>query len=184
MTLFRDCPKSIEPFLSGDIKQAPDVMLVCKQWLLDTAPFFVISGDNGTGKSVLACQMANAWLNHEYRQGANREPSGAFFDAGVLYHVWIDEMRTGSVYGLLRKVSEYDIIVLDDIGQRFPSDGWKEFLDTVINQRLTNLNRTILTTNQNAASFKEMFGERFLSRVLLGSQVKIVGADRRLERRC
>lgn len=81
--------------------------------------------------------------------------------------------------GLLAKYAEADFLILDELGVRFPSPGWHEWLFTLIDYRLDWKQRTIITTNKSASELNKDFGEAIMSRILVGTQIRIEGKDRR-----
>jgi len=163
---------------SGKVEQDVNAMALAKEWLTAERPFCVIAGNNGSGKTTFACQMLKAWASYQAKK--TTEYIGArFIKTGILYQEWLDAVRNGGAYRLLMKIAELDVIVLDDIGVRKPAEGWREWMISLVDYRLDHLKRTIITTNLNSKDIAEQFGEIFLSRILVGTQIRIQGEDRR-----
>ena len=177
---FTDIPTEIVPLVLAPIEQSQEILIQCLQWLEAQTPFCIISGSNGTGKTVLSCQMSFSWIRHKDVRERTGSPEARFAYARVLYHQWLDEMRLGSVYGLLKAYSKPDMLVLDDIGERMPSEGWREWLAALVDLRMSECKRTIITTNADSKKIQDFYGESFLSRILAGTQIKIIGRDRRI----
>jgi len=163
--------------LSGKTDQTKEVTEKCLKWLKEDSPFCILSGENGVGKTILACQMMLAWIKESEK---SKEVTGEFLDLSLTYHKWLDEMRSGSVYKLLEKNCAIDIVIIDDMGVKMPSEGWREWLMTLINQRLVYEKRTIITTNLDSEQMQAYYGEALLSRIMIGTQIRIQGCDRRL----
>lgn len=136
--------------------------------------FFLISGKNGNGKTFTA---------------------EAIF--GKFYHPWSDNMflnqadlkmkwqKFYSTYGsteyFFNEIVKAPLLVLDDLGTTRPSEAFLEFLYTIADKRYKNKHThgTIITTNLNSHSMREMFGDAFVSRVASGRCVRHDGPDRR-----
>lgn len=172
-------PPAFFELLEEPIDQPADILLKCKTWLVGNKPFCVMSGNNGTGKTSLACHMLKAWMHDQIIKNAFKEPLARFIKQSMLYHQWLDEMRSGSVYGLLERFCEPDMLVLDDVGVKMPTEGFREWLISLIDRRMDYRQRTIITTNLNSDAVREFYGETMLSRILVGTQIKLTGGDRR-----
>jgi DNA replication protein DnaC len=174
-------PPGISDNLTGKIDQPPETLSKCKDWLEEDTAHCILSGSNGTGKTTLACRMMVQWMQHNMAKERDRSLSALFVKQTQLYLQWLDEMRTGSVYGLLQRFGEYDILVIDDLGVKMPTEGWREWVTSLIDHRVDWKKRTIITTNCNGDAIQDYYGEAMLSRLLMGTQLKLEGKDRRLQ---
>jgi len=172
-------PPAFWPLMEKRPQQEQDVLSKCKDWMVGDKPFCILSGDNGTGKTTLACHMLKSWMQAQYAKKPQKAPESRFVKQGMMYHQWLDEMRSGSVYGLLQRYFEPDLLVLDDMGVKVPTEGFREWLISLIDRRMDYCQRTIITTNLNAKAMKEAYGETMVSRILVGTQIKLIGGDRR-----
>lgn len=120
----------------------------------------VLSGSPGTGKS----HLAGAVLQHIMPNHCG------------LYTTCMGVIR--AVRGTWRKDSERSesevlamftktpLLVLDEIGVQYGTDGEQTILFDVLDRRYRDMNPTILLTNQSAKGFKEFVGERSFDRLV------------------
>jgi DNA replication protein DnaC len=89
--------------------------------------------------------------------------------------------KYGSVDYFFDQIVAAPLLVLDDIGTTKPTDAFLEFLYGIANKRdqFKHKHGTIITTNLNSNSMREMFGGAFVSRVASGRCVRHDGPDRR-----
>lgn len=124
---------------------------------------FVFSGNCGTGKNHLAAAIANTLL-------AKGKP---------VVMITVNElmMRSRECYGtnarmseaqFVRQLVEVPLLVIDELGLQRNSDAEKLLLNTVIDQRLSNLRPTGLLTNLNYELLAGLLGERIMDRIVQG----------------
>lgn len=137
--------------------------------------FVLLSGKNGTGKSYASLEAYNAFSPY-------RLPD---FDHDVAWFITQAELNLlfseGNTKYLLEELIKSTLLVLDDIGTRTPSEAFMDFLYALVDKRYTLRNKkgTIITTNLNATSMRQMFGDAFVSRVASGKCFRLEGKDRR-----
>ena len=107
----------------------------------------ILTGNNGTGKTHLACSIANKLIEN-----------GIPVIYGTLINL-LAELRNS--YGTDNNISEMEIIklyenvdllIIDDLGKEKPSEWGLEKLFTIINNRYENNLPVIITTNYNQNS--------------------------------
>jgi len=87
-------------------------------------------------------------------------------------------------YEILLDFSEKDLLILDDLGVRRPSDGFLDFLYCLINNRNNNPHlKTIYTTNMSSKELNDIYGSRIVSRIFQGEQFEFKGIDMRLKKK-
>jgi DNA replication protein DnaC len=159
----------------SDINQKPEeYMNAVNQFVSNPCGFFLIAGTNGNGKSFTAKAI--------YENYFDPTQDKQFWNQAQLNMHWI---KTQNEYGdtsyILREILKAPLLVLDDIGTRKPSDPFMDFLYWIADQRhekkLTQ--GTIITTNLNAQSMREVMGDAFTSRVSSGICIRHDGPDRR-----
>ena len=87
----------------------------------------------------------------------------------------------GNTDYFFNQIVKAPLLVLDDIGTTSPTEVFLEFLYAIANKRdeTRHTHGTIITTNLNSSSMREMFGDAFVSRVASGRCVRHDGPDRR-----
>lgn len=119
----------------------------------------VLSGNPGTGKSHLAIAV----LREVMRAG-----SGMYLNAMDLVRLVRDTWRRDSERSetqVLDTLGRLDLLVIDEVGVQYGSDGEQLVLFDVLNRRYRDLMPTILLTNLKAADFREFIGERSFDRL-------------------
>lgn len=138
--------------------------------------FLLIAGSNGNGKSF----TARAIMDHFYHPELDHQ----FWNMYDLNAKWLEVFSEfGNTTYLVKLILKAPLLVLDDIGTRKPTDAYMDFLYWIADQRYESRDRkaTIVTTNLNTQSMREMMGDAFLSRVSSGICIRWDGPDRRGE---
>jgi len=128
----------------------------------------LLTGKSGTGKTHLACAIANALKDRWWVQFAH-------------VPTLLERMRTTSVD--LESLINAQLLILDDIGSERESPWTTERLLIIVEGRLVNCRPTIYTTNYEVEDLDKRLGMRLASRIL-GHNVALVlhGPDYRLQR--
>jgi len=84
----------------------------------------------------------------------------------------------GSIY---RKLSNWPMLCLDDVGVFKASDRHREKICNVLDYRKDK--PTFITTNLTYDGLIENFDERVFSRICAGEQIEVTGEDMRLMRK-
>lgn len=124
-------------------------------------------GRSGSGKTHLACAVANA-LKSEHRVAFAYVPS------------LLDQLRAQEVS--VERFLNADLLVLDDLGSERPTDWSLEKLLIIVDGRLNEYRPTIFTTNFPLEELEKRLGMRLASRII-GSNLRILlqGSDYRLQ---
>ena len=119
----------------------------------------VFSGLPGTGKSHLAIAILQAILP---------EHCGLYMTCmGLIREVrntWRKDSERGEME-VLRIISGVPLLVLDEIGVQYGTDGEQTILFEVLDRRYREMRPTILLTNQAKQGLKEFIGERSFDRL-------------------
>lgn len=136
---------------------------------LERGTSLIFSGGPGTGKTHLACSIANAVINKGY--------SALFTTVG-------DAMRSiKRSYDKDSHMSEADaiaalvepsLLILDEIGADYGTDHSKALLFDVFNKRYENVRPTIVLTNLDAPALREYLGDRIIDRMREGGGKLVV----------
>ena len=118
----------------------------------------IFSGLPGTGKSHLAAAVLQANLERD-----------------VCYTTCLDMIREvretwrrdsqRSELEVLRTLGSLDLLVIDEIGVQYGTDGEQTIIFDVLDRRYRDVRPTILLTNQDKAGLKAFIGERTFDRL-------------------
>lgn len=110
----------------------------------------ILIGDNGVGKTHLACSIANKLIEN-----------GIPIIYGTLINL-LAELRNSydtdnniSEMEIIKLYENVDLLIIDDLGKEKPSEWGLEKLFTIINSRYENNLPVIITTNYNQNSLVE-----------------------------
>jgi DNA replication protein DnaC len=105
-----------------------------------------------------------------------------FWNQSDLNAKWLANYNQyGDTSHLLSEIQKAPLLVLDDIGTRKPSEAFMDFLYCIADKRYENRQKvgTIITTNLNSQTMREIMGDAFTSRVASGICIRWDGDDRR-----
>lgn len=139
---------------------------------------YLFSESPGTGKTTTACAIANEYLTVHYVGSIARglrplDRPIYFLDVNewqTLYNEFnrprvpdhIAEPAADKYYRMMQYAKDTPFAILDDIGVRECSEGFRGDLHSVINHRVTNGKATVYTSNVPMAELPEIFGEQRL----------------------
>jgi len=110
----------------------------------------VITGMTGTGKTYVACALANSACRKGYRAVYRRAPR--LFDELTLAHA------DGSYQHLLARFAKVDVLVIDDWGLAAPTDQERRDLLEVLEDRY-GLRSTIMTSQLPPSKWHDHLGD-------------------------
>lgn len=155
-------------------EKPPEFLKAVHDFLAKPFGFLLIAGKNGNGKTFAAQALfEHFWHPH----GDNKFWTQA--DLNMKWHEVLAQYKNANYF--LKELSSAPLLVLDDIGTRKPSEGFMDFLYALADKRYSSRGTfgTIITTNLNATTMREQFGDAFVSRVASGICVRHDGPDRR-----
>lgn len=129
---------------------------------LQTGTTVVFSGKPGTGKSHLAIAAAMVVMS---------SGTALYLNALDLVRMVRDTWRRDSEMtetAVLQELSTVSLLVIDEIGVQYGTEGEQVILFDVLNRRYRDLMPTILLTNLGAKGMKEFLGERSFDRLREG----------------
>jgi DNA replication protein DnaC len=127
---------------------------------LKTGTVLVGMGKVGTGKSHLACAVANYVMARGYT--AYYTSTARLFTK--IRGTWAKSSEI-SEEQLLRQFEQIDLMILDEVGLQRGTDDEQRTLHELLEARRLNCRPTILLTNLDGANLKAFLGERFLDRL-------------------
>lgn len=156
---------SFDTFVAENDEQA-DRLAKCRHYaeefpdMLSRGTSMILTGGTGTGKTHLACSIANHVIQHHNK-------------AALFMRVVKAIRQVKESYNKTSKVSEQeainwfiqpDLLILDEAGVQFGSDAEKMILFEILDERYQNMKPTILISNLSLANLKEFIGDRVLDR--------------------
>lgn len=166
----------------ADCQQSEEILACLKEFSANPRGFLLLAGKNGTGKTYAAkAAMNDCRINFPYHGEFYNK---VFTKQTDLNFRWNENWRQWSDTTSLVKYYSYpEILIIDDLGTRTPTEAFMDFLYVLIDKRYDDkhLKGTILTTNLNSAIMREKFGDAFVSRVASGEVFRFEGKDRRFK---
>jgi DNA replication protein DnaC len=138
----------------------------------------IITGMTGTGKTYLACALAQAAIRKGHRAVYRRTPR--LFDELTLAHA------DGSFHSLLKRLAKVDVLVIDDWGLAPPKDNERRDLLEILEDRY-GARSTIITSQLPTTKWHDHLGDPTLAdaicdRILHGAhRLMLKGPSKRKE---
>lgn len=153
--------------------QPKDVLNELIQMANKPTKFLTLSGIPGSGKTYAACSALNEYLNH----GIN----GFFIKFSEIYQQYKEILQDeGTDVHLLRKLQEKELLVIDEMGLKKPTESFLDFIYLLLDKRYSNPKLgTIITTNFNSKQFEHDFGSAITSRITASKCFRLFDEDRR-----
>lgn len=163
-------PRNVELWVAG-LTPTPAWAAV-QDMLASERCFALLTGDTGVGKTTAAVGGMALRVLEDRRE-----------DLPALFVRAVEGARMGLYDAedkkLGRQMLEAGLLVLDDLGAEFLSEGsiWRSILDEVIDTRYGERAPTIITTNLDGAGFKKRYGERIADRIRHAGAPVACGAE-------
>lgn len=141
----------------------------------------VLCGLPGTGKSHLACAIANFVLLAHEKSTVFISTIDAICTIRETYH---KDSQISEREAIARLV-EPELLILDEVGVQSGSDHEKQTLFNIINKRYENSKPTILISNLEVEELSKYVGERVMSRMNQngGTVISFTWSDYRVGRK-
>jgi DNA replication protein DnaC len=122
-----------------------------------TGRSMIFCGNPGTGKTHLACGIANAAI-----QAGHTALYTTAYDAILsVKETW---RGNGSEREAVNLFTRPDLLVLDEVGVQFGTDAERQIMFRIINRRYEEMRPTIMVSNLMLEDLREMVGDRILDR--------------------
>ena len=126
-----------------------------RHWAKGGRNNIILQGDVGVGKSHLAHSILQAVSDYNKK-------IGIFVNVTILLNKIKSDINNREWY--IRKLTEADYLVLDDLGTEMTTDWVREILYDIVNMRFN----TIFTTNLTYDEIQKRYSKPFLSRMMKG----------------
>ena len=149
----------------ADLPQQKRVLEICKRYagkfdeLKTKGTSLVMLGKPGTGKSHLAGAILQAIMPTN---------TGLYLTSSQLIRAVRNSWRRDSERSeieVMRELSSVGLLVIDEIGVQYGTDGERHILFEILDQRYREMMPTILMGNVSPAGLREILGERAFDRL-------------------
>ena len=153
LRLGQACIEDIECGPKRELDRAVVRQLATCRWVQEHHAI-VISGSTGTGKTYLACALA--------QQACRRGHSAVYRRASRLFDELALARADGTYVRMLARLARADVLVIDDWGLSPPRDAEKNDLLEVLEDRCGN-KATIMTSQLDPKHWHQLLGEPTLA---------------------
>ncbi|WP_246523098.1 ATP-binding protein [Gemmata palustris] len=158
--------KSFAAFTATDSSSAK-ALATCRSYAdrfldhLRTGTSLILCGNAGTGKTHLACAVADQVIR-------NHSKAAVYMTAGRAFRKVKDTYRKNSQVSEQDALSAFaapDLLILDEIGVQYGSDAERNILFEIVNERYEQMKPTVLISNLALPALTEFAGERVIDRL-------------------
>jgi DNA replication protein DnaC len=135
---------------------------------LESGGGLILQGKPGTGKTHLACAVANTVVAN----GSTARFITVMQLVRLVRSTWKRDSEK-SEDDILKAVIGYDLLIIDEIGVQYETESEKLILFDVLNGRYENVKPTILLTNLVGEELNACIGERNVDRIQEGGGTTI-----------
>lgn len=181
--VYRAASRIPEEYADLGLETYPDRRIaadVADWWYEPQAPWLVLAGDLGVGKTGLQIGLVKKALASG-KSALYRPFVELLSDIRATYRT--RDASEPDEADLVRACKSVDVLALDDVGAE-RCTGWaQERLFEILNHRYNERRRTILTTNLGPAEMEEHVGDRIVARINgMGTIYTIEGPNLREQR--
>ena len=152
--------------------KAAEALEICKKFAADMKGGLILIGSVGTGKTHLAVAICNAFCDAGKRAKLVTIPE----IIRAVRSTWGNraEYSNGETEeDVIEKYSVIPLLVIDEIGSQYGTDGERIIISEIINNRYNNELPTVLIGNVTMTQATEYLGERVIDRVRHGGRVVV-----------
>lgn len=135
---------------------------------LENGGGLILQGKPGTGKTHLACAIANQIIT----SGLSARFTTVMQLVRAIRATWKRDSEKDESQ-VLASIIDYDLLIIDEIGVQYETESEKLILFDVLNGRYENVKPTILLTNLVGQELNACIGERNVDRIQEGGGATI-----------
>jgi DNA replication protein DnaC len=160
---FKDCSFENYKTSQSSLKNAK----LCKEYAegflenLENGTSRVFYGNVGTGKTHLACAIANEVMKKHQKSVLFTRAMRMLMDFKGTY----SKTSRQSERDIVDRYASPDLLIIDEVGVHYGTDAEKVIFFEILDERYVNLKPTILITNQNIEGLNEAVGDRIVDRM-------------------
>jgi len=121
----------------------------------------ILCGKVGTGKTHLACAIANDLI---YKKIGTVFFATAYEIISIIRETYRKDSKK-STYEVMKELKEYDLLIIDEVGVQRGTEDEQMLLFDIINSRYSYLKSIILISNLNITGIETFLGERVIDRM-------------------
>lgn len=129
----------------------------------------LVCGDTGVGKTYMALAMLNSVLHNAMCDSVDVDRAGRYmthYELDIRYKSAMDGKKGGKTqFDLYNLFTQYDMLVLDEIGRGSVSEYSMGFIENVLTKRIAWRRPTVLITNKTPSELKDLFDVQMLDRL-------------------
>lgn len=146
-----------------------------KDWLIDPRGSCLFYGEPGRGKTAMCIYFMRFLEKIKKIPYSNQK----FVKISDFNQWWLtNSFGSYENYEALKKLQECHVLCLDDIGAKKLSDGFLDYVYTLIDYRSERKELiSFYTTNLNSKEASDILGPRIISRISGGLTLEIKGKD-------
>lgn len=180
ITLFSDEPYEEEDKSPRDNMMS--ILNICEGFVFNfeenNGENLLFYGNTGLGKTFMANSIAKSLLDKGYMVIYQT----AFKIMDIISDRKFNKNSKGMVENEYNMLFEADLLIIDDLGTEFTNSFTNPEIFNIVNTRLLNEKKTIISTNLSPKEFAETYTDRTFSRIFSNfSPLKFYGEDLRWE---
>lgn len=154
------------------VKQSPGKISFMIDFVKKPTGILWMEGDPGTGKTYASMAMCELFTR--------KSTSCVFTTQQNMMDDWMLESKLDRPTNFLRRITECELLVIDDFGTGEVTAGFMKFFMKLINDRMQWSNRgTVISTNLKDFQLVKYVGQAFIDRINTGQKFIFSGESRR-----